>query len=151
MDGFGNGSQDLLGLGQDAEAGGEEQDNNPWQDTRSRLSRAQTAPAGSQRLQHRLSFDHATGVINLPDDDWLEIDDSSDDEAEGDSGPDTAGLENSVGELTASPTAETGPGVGSSAAAGSSTLGASPSKRRYGTYYHHPEKRRQPIPGAFPR
>jgi len=43
---------------------------NPWHDTRPGPSRrSQTAP---QPLRHRLSFDHASGVIMLPEgENWL--------------------------------------------------------------------------------
>ncbi|KAJ7856674.1 hypothetical protein B0H14DRAFT_3085289 [Mycena olivaceomarginata] len=84
---------------------------------------------GSRRaahLSHRLSFDPASGVINLPDtDDWL--DEEDDDDSDQDFGTQTGGLENSRSPTT-------------------------PSRlSRYGTYFHHPERRRQVVPGAFPR
>ncbi|KAF7313319.1 hypothetical protein HMN09_00487400 [Mycena chlorophos] len=63
---------------------------NPWQHE---PRRASSAP-----LNHRLSFDPASGVINLPDDDgeWLHDGDDSDEE---DYGVQTGGLDNSVGSL----------------------------------------------------
>ena len=52
---------------------------NPWEDSHSRTARLSQ---GSASQNHRLSFDHATGVIMLPDDgDWL-IEDSDSDRLE---------------------------------------------------------------------
>lgn len=84
-------------------------------------------PAGSH-INHRLSFDPASGVIVLPEDsDWLG--EESDSDAEYVSSVENQENSNTVSELprTRSPT------------------------KRYATYYHHPERRRQSIPGAFPR
>ncbi|KII85606.1 hypothetical protein PLICRDRAFT_44934 [Plicaturopsis crispa FD-325 SS-3] len=112
---------------------------NPWDDTRPRPPhRSRTTPAV---LSHRLSFDHATGVIMLPEDgDWIAGDEGDVDSDEEDYG---------------SPTGDTPPPE-PAVAAGSSAVplevpNPAPSKRRYGTYYHHPERRerRQTIPGAF--
>ncbi|KAJ7768747.1 hypothetical protein B0H14DRAFT_3116710 [Mycena olivaceomarginata] len=102
---------------------------------------------GSRRaahLSHRLSFDPASGVINLPDtDDWLD-EEEDDDDSDQDFGTQTGGLENSVGSLSDLPHPASGGGGG-----GSPTT---PSRlSRYGTYFHHPERRRQVVPGAFPR
>ncbi|KAF9244266.1 hypothetical protein BU15DRAFT_86167 [Melanogaster broomeanus] len=89
---------------------------NPWADANAGISRSQSA------LNHRLSFDPASGVIMLPeDDDWLAEDYDSSDEDYGNVTPPSE-----EGRITASP------------------------KRRHGTYYHHPERRRPSIPGAFP-
>ncbi|KAH7918403.1 DUF221-domain-containing protein [Leucogyrophana mollusca] len=110
---------------------------NPWADARTRTSYSQSS------LNHRMSFDPASGVIMLPeDDDWLVDDVSSDEDygsmshtpehAQGDAS--NASQEDLSASITQSP----------------STPLASPGKRRYGTYYHHPERRRQTIPGAFP-
>ena len=103
---------------------------NPWEDTPHRL---QTTPA---IVNHRLSFDHASGVIMLPEDEsWLGDDLDSDEEDYG--AEDSHSLHRS----------QTEPIL-----AGGSGLSASPTRlSRYGTYFHHPERRRQPIPGAFPR
>jgi hypothetical protein len=91
---------------------------NPWDDSMSGVSPARIAP---MQLQHRLSFDEASGVITLPENgDWLIEDVDSDDE---DCGVDGA----TANDVPAS---------------------SSPPKRRYGTYYHHPERRRQS--GVFP-
>ncbi|KAF7377767.1 hypothetical protein MSAN_00200000 [Mycena sanguinolenta] len=103
-------------------------------------------------LSHRLSFDPASGVINLPDtDDWLDDDDDSDQ----DFGIQTGGMENSVGSLN-----DLEAPASNSNSEGEHTmldvpLTGSPNTpsrlSRYGTYFHHPERRRQAIPGAFPR
>ncbi|CAK5262174.1 unnamed protein product [Mycena citricolor] len=110
---------------------------NPWQAEPRRTS----AP-----LSHRLSFDPASGVINLPDDeDWLLEDEEDSDED--DYGTQQGGLENSVPSL-----AETNANDSVLGAGVSSSPNTSPSRlSRYGTYFHHPERRRQVIPGAFPR
>jgi hypothetical protein len=77
---------------------------------------------------NRLSYDHASGVIMLPENsDWLGEDSDSDTEYVSS----TENLEN-LSTVSALPHIRT------------------PTKR-YATYYHHPERRRQPIPGAFPR
>ena len=98
---------------------------NPWQDTRPSLPRrAQTVP-----LQHRLDFDDASGVMILPDDgDWLG--DESDSEEDF---VDSNGLENSTSDLTAEGVVSSPPG----------DMHATPSRHRYGTYYHHPERRKR--------
>lgn len=72
----------------------------------------------------------------LPDDgDWLEEDIDSDEENYGTEGVGGhGGLERSVTETVTSE---------------DSTPVASPTRARYGTYFHHPERRRT-IPGAFP-
>jgi len=89
---------------------------------------ARTAP-----LSHRLSFDHATGVITLPDDgEWLLQEEDSDSEEGGTSREATQ----HEGEPTGPDAEVTSPTELSSGV-------------RHRTYYHHPEKRRT-IPGAFP-
>ncbi|EAU86779.2 membrane protein [Coprinopsis cinerea okayama7 len=110
---------------------------NPWQDTTPRSTPHRT-------LSHRLSFDHATGVIMLPDEDEWE-DEESDSEDYG-----TNGLERSVTESMLSEGVSEG--VGGGATPGGSTLTDSTPLRgtrqsRYGTYFHHPERMRQTIPG----
>lgn len=85
----------------------------------------ESGPTGSH-INNRLSFDPASGVIVLPEDsDWLG--EESDSDAEYVSSVENQ--ENTASEL---------PRI------------RSPNKR-YATYYHHPERRRQSIPGAFPR
>lgn len=107
----------------------------PWQDVRPDVRRT-----GSQTLSHRLSYDHASGVIMLPDHDWLE--EEEDDSEEQDYGMEN-GLEQSVTESMINE--ETVPSPASASP-------AQPLSRlsRYGTYFHHPERRRQTVPGAFP-
>ena len=120
---------------------------NPWEDTRPRHLRS-----GNGSGNHRLSFDVASGVIMLPDDgDWLEHDMDSDEEDYGIGN--NGGLDGSIAELS-------GDGGSVSVIDGerdedssgvTPTIPLSPSRTsRYGTYFHHPERRRQPIPGAFP-
>jgi hypothetical protein len=111
---------------------------NPWQDARPNLSRP--LHTGPMNLSHRLSFDQASGVIVLPEDGtWLEEDDDSESEEE----------ESSDGVQDFQPGQSTAAGAVSTSPV-SNSLVLTPSKRRYGTYYHHPERRR-PIPGAFPQ
>ncbi|KIY44321.1 DUF221-domain-containing protein, partial [Fistulina hepatica ATCC 64428] len=87
-------------------------------------------------LGHRLSFDQATGVINLPDDEgWLggepDITDDHED-IDSDEELDANGTQEHDG--TSPPEHDGGPAR----------------RSRYGTYFHHPERRRQSIPGSFP-
>ena len=125
--------------------------NNPWEDARPGIT---TTPPRSYRhhrlrappLRHRLSYDHASGVIMLPEDgDWLQQDgDEADDDDSDDlnyEGGTTNGLETGSIHNEESSSAVDAP--------------SSPSRpSRYGTYFHHPERaaaarRRQSIPGAF--
>ncbi|KAG6888436.1 hypothetical protein C0995_008253 [Termitomyces sp. Mi166 len=105
---------------------------NPWEDARSR------SVQNGHTLNHRLSFDVASGVIMLPENGtW--IDDSADSDEEDYGNENTGGLEQSITEASV---------VGDDEPL---TSPASPSRTsRYGTYFHHPERRRQVIPGAFP-
>jgi hypothetical protein len=108
---------------------------NPWEDTRPNVSHRSRTPV---QLNHRLSFDQASGVIMLPDDgDWLIEDGDSDEEDYGDAVLETPQFGANVPE--GAPSSPTG-----------SATSNSPANRRYGTYYHHPERRRSTIPGAFP-
>jgi hypothetical protein len=118
---------------------------NPWHDARPGTShRSQTAP---QPLHHRLSYDHASGVIMLPEgENWLMSDEDSDSE-------DDYGTPSPQGETT-SPIVETDPSgdVSGLVPSDSQPPTPSPMKRKslYSTYYHHPERRsRQTVPGAF--
>ena len=110
--------------------------NNPWEESTagpSNLSRPH------HTLSHRLSYDFGSGVIVLPDDGiWLEDVDSDSDVDDGIG--DMAG-EQASPELAA-------PKDGQGVADGPD--GSGPSKTRYGTYFHHPERRWQSVPGAFP-
>jgi len=107
----------------------------PWQDVGPQARRND-----SQILSHRLSYDHASGVIMLPDHDWLE--EEEEDSEEHDYGTEN-GLEQSLTESMISEETATSP---------ASPSPAQPLARlsRYGTYFHHPERRRQTVPGAFP-
>ncbi|KAF9009177.1 DUF221-domain-containing protein [Hymenopellis radicata] len=97
----------------------------PWDVRPSSMQRSQTTPLP---LHHRLSYDHASGVIMLPEsNDWMGDDVDSDEEDYGTPSPEEEG--------------ETPRAI----------VPASPRQSRYGTYFHHPERRRQQIPGAFPR
>jgi hypothetical protein len=117
---------------------------NPWHDPV--LRRRATDPP----LHHRLSYDDATGVIMLPDDEWDMEDVGTDSDSE-DYGSSLA-LEH---EPEAGPSAAhaEGPEPVADSERTPMTAPASPAtKRRHQTYYHHPERRRQTIsiPGAFP-
>ena len=93
---------------------------NPWQDTQPRRPTTQLRPPS---VQHRLSYDHGSGVIVLPEsDDWLLEEDASSDE-------DPESPTRSV---------QSSPGV---APERHSAL-----RKRYSTYYHHPERRRSTAP-----
>lgn len=108
---------------------------NPWAEGDAGPSHAQN------RIHHRLSFDPGSGVIMLPEgDDWLiDMDDDDDDDSSDEYGNTTP----PSGEVASNASQE------DLAHPLSSSTPASP-KRRYGTYYHHPERRRPTIPGAFP-
>lgn len=109
---------------------------NPWAEGDAGPSHAQN------RIHHRLSFDPGSGVIMLPEgDDWLiDMDDDDDDD---DSSDEYGNTTPPSGEVASNASQE------DLAHPLSSSTPASP-KRRYGTYYHHPERRRPTIPGAFP-
>jgi hypothetical protein len=107
-----------------------ENGSNPWRDDSS---------SGSNLRNNRLSYDHATGIIMLPDDsDWMGEDESSSDEAPGalhiqtDSGPSDLG--NEEGALTPA-----------------QTMRSPTSQKRHAIYFHHPERRKSRMPGGFPR
>ncbi|KAJ7653289.1 hypothetical protein DFH06DRAFT_530882 [Mycena polygramma] len=136
-----NSSASVAPPSESSDAGG----SNPWHESRR-----------STTLNHRLSFDPASGVINLPDDggDWLQEDEEDSDEDYG-TGTGAGGLENSVASLS-DLDGPTSPSNGNGDAplldAPVSASPSTPSRlSRYGTYFHHPERRRQVIPGAFPR
>ncbi|KAH9943319.1 uncharacterized protein BXZ73DRAFT_40317 [Epithele typhae] len=109
-------------------------DRNPWEEDRTPAARPR--PRGQEgrsntQIVRRLSFDAASGVIALPEDgSWLGDDSDSDD----------------YGEMAASTLA------GSQAPSESSPLisagpSGSPSRKRYSTYYHHPERRKMHTQG----
>ncbi|KAG6879807.1 hypothetical protein C0992_011358 [Termitomyces sp. T32_za158] len=105
---------------------------NPWEDAHSRSIQ------NGHTINHRLSFDVASGVIMLPENGtWIDDSMDSDDDFGNEN---TGGLEQSITEAS---------GAGDEQPLTSSP--SSPSRTsRYGTYFHHPERRRQVIPGAFP-
>lgn len=105
-------------------------DIDPWHDTTSR-------PPQRQALNHRLSFDHASGVIMLPDnEEWLEDESDSDADDLAAAGTDTPRI--GTGSLTIDPEA-----VGEPTETTALRPSTSPSGRRYGTYWHHPERRKR--------
>lgn len=114
--------------------------NEPWQESTAGPS---NPPQPYHTINHRLSYDFGSGVIVLPDDGlWIEGVDSDSDEdgdnediARGHVSPELASSEDEQG--------VSGPGPDGQTANGSS-------KMRYGTYFHHPERRWQSVPGAFP-
>ncbi|KAF8193023.1 hypothetical protein BJ912DRAFT_1094023 [Pholiota molesta] len=114
----------------------------PWQDAGSHHRRASGSHGQREHhhrvLSHRLSYDHASGEEET--------------ESEEDYGGATEnGLDQSVTEsMLNEPVGGAGAqGVGGTGGAGG---GGGPLARlsRYGTYFHHPERRRQTVPGAFP-
>jgi hypothetical protein len=112
--------------------------NNPWQE--------QIAGSSSsyQTRHDRLSYDLDSGVIILPDDGvWPEDLDSDSEDDAGSAGnsprrsqvfSDSA-IPGGGQEVVGTPDAQNVSGS---------------SKTRYGTYFHHPERRWQSVPGAFP-
>lgn len=106
---------------------------NPWRDAGAGPSQA--VPSASYSRPRRLSYDAATGIMNLPDDDgWMtpDADADSDDDVNahgGDSGGATPGSEEENGHSQ---------GTGSGTRVG----------RRTSTYWHHPERKRA-ISGSF--
>jgi calcium permeable stress-gated cation channel len=112
---------------------------NPWQES---IAGPSSPSQAHHTVNHRLSYDFGSGVIILPEDGiWLEgvESDSDDDYGSGEvSGsqvmPDWAVSEDGEGATGSSAIENVG---------GSLTT-------RYGTYFHHPERRRQSVPGAFP-
>jgi len=109
--------------------------NNPWQE--STAGPSNLSHQTPHTISHRLSYDFGSGVIVLPDDEiWLEdVDSDSDDVgdiAENQASPELTVTENDQG------------------VAGPDGQSISSSRTRYGTYFHHPERRWQSVPGAFP-
>ncbi|CAE6509739.1 unnamed protein product, partial [Rhizoctonia solani] len=102
---------------------------NPW--------REDSTASGSGNGSHgpRLDYDHATGIIMLPEDsDWMGEDESS---AEEEPAPLPA-------EIVASPSDEVNLPV-------PTPRSPSANQNRHSTYFHHPERRRPKMPGGFPR
>lgn len=145
---------------------------NPWSDVVPRsgaqaasssasTSRRGTTRASSSHLTHRLSFDHGSGIIALPEDvNWLgereeDEEESDSDEDYGQSTIGGGGLEGSQISMTASMISPgggvrgeggAGAGVGADGRTPSSPTSMSTTMttaaKRYSTYYHHPERRR---------
>ncbi|CAE6451685.1 unnamed protein product [Rhizoctonia solani] len=115
-----------------------ETNDNPWREDSTASGSGIQSANGSQNPHHKLVFDHATGVIMLPEDsDWMGEDESSADEAPGPLPT----------EAVVSPVDEESPPVPTPR----SPLSPSASQNRYSTYFHHPERRRSRMPGGFPR
>lgn len=115
---------------------------NPWEDAppRPRPRPHGHRQTGSAHVRHRLSFDAASGVIMLPEDeDWMEED-------AGDSDSDD------YGDLQNSTLSEVGPRDSPGVEGGYQATAGSPGHgKRYSTYYHHPERRRQPPASSPPQ
>ncbi|KAI3616372.1 membrane protein [Moniliophthora roreri] len=152
--------------------------NNPWEDAHSRSPRTsgmRRSDTTTSALNHRMSFDQATGIIMLPDDGaWLATgsDEDTDDDSEEDYGVQQqrraslgpgSPAPHSIGRSQIEPLLSTESGSGramgtedgastdSTTSSNTMTASVSPSRTsRYGTYFHHPERRRPTIPGAFP-
>jgi hypothetical protein len=130
--------QDRSSIASSGEVGGD-MTNNPWQESTAGPSN-DSQP--HHTISHRLSYDFGSGVIVLPDDGiWpdgvdsdSDIDDEIGDMAGGQASPELAGPEDGQGLAG---------GLDGQSISG-------PSKTRYGTYFHHPERRWQSVPGAFP-
>ncbi|KAI0638316.1 DUF221-domain-containing protein [Trametes polyzona] len=104
---------------------------NPWEDQPARPRPRGHRSSHSAHLRHRLSFDAASGVIMLPEDEnWMDVEDSDSDD---------------YGEMQTSTLSEAGGQSGSPGVeAGYQATSGSPGHgKRYSTYYHHPERRRQ--------
>ncbi|KAL5634220.1 hypothetical protein ACGC1H_006142 [Rhizoctonia solani] len=114
-------------------SGPPEGSDNPWRENST--GSGDRSGNGSENNNHRLDFDHATGIIMLPEDsDWMGEDESSAEE-----------------EPAALPTeAVASPGTEGSLPA-LTPRSPSGSQSRYSTYFHHPERRRPKMPGGFPR
>jgi calcium permeable stress-gated cation channel len=112
--------------------------NNPWQESTPDSSNVSQS---HHTINHRLSYDFGSGVIVLPDDGiWLDgvESDSEDEDGDGNIAGDQATPERAVSEDD----------QGSGSSDGQTITGLS--RTRYGTYFHHPERRWQSVPGAFP-
>ncbi|PVF96948.1 DUF221-domain-containing protein [Serendipita vermifera] len=96
-------------------------------------------PQPARTLSNRLSFDPATGIITLPDgEEYYDRIAQDTDSDYGEVSGETDSPEDHSGNSTPDPEA---------AAEGAGTVG---SRKRHSTYFHHPERRRSVIPGAFP-
>ncbi|QRW20616.1 membrane protein [Rhizoctonia solani] len=110
---------------------------NPWREDSTASGSGIQSANGSQN-PHKLVYDHATGVIMLPEDsDWMGEDESSADEGPGPLPTETLASPRDEESLP-TPTPR-------------SPLSPSANQNRYSTYFHHPERRRSRMPGGFPR
>ncbi|KAI0290933.1 DUF221-domain-containing protein [Multifurca ochricompacta] len=116
--------------------------NNPWQEPTAGPSSHSQMP---HTVSHRLSYDFGSGVIILPEDGiWLEgVDSDSEDDSDGDVPGRTRAFSSFVAPEHSQNAGDAGGRSDAQNAGGSS-------KGRYGTYFHHPERRWQSVPGAFP-
>lgn len=116
--------------------------NNPWKDLR-------PSPASSAtNIRRRLSFDRATGVIMLPEEDLYgdEIDSSEEEGAYHSSSSDDLEDERGAGDAVNAGA----DGAGSSSMPRSAVGSPTSASKRHSTYYHHPERsRKKMMPGAF--
>ena len=104
-------------------------DRNPWEEEQAAARpRPRThRSTHSGQIHRRLSFDAASGVIVLPEDEnWLEAEDSDSDD---------------YGELQNS-TLSVPPGGDREGSEQTSAGGSPGASKRYSTYYHHPERRK---------
>lgn len=96
--------------------------------------------AAARTASHRLSFDPATGVITLPDGEvfYERLENGNDSDSDyGEVSGETSTPEERSGEVSSNDQ------EGSEGAQGSRV-------KRHSTYFHHPERRRHQVPGAFP-
>ena len=114
--------------------------NNPWQE---QIAGSSHSSQTQRAISHRLSYDFDSGVIILPDDGiWPEEDSDSEDDAG------SAGNRPRPSQVL-SDSAIPGGGHEVVGVLDAQNVSGS-SKTRYGTYFHHPERRWQSVPGAFP-
>ncbi|KAI9438478.1 DUF221-domain-containing protein [Lactarius indigo] len=115
--------------------------NNPWQE---QIAGSSSSSQTHRAINHRLSYDFDSGVIILPDDGvWPEgLDSDSEDDA---------GIAGNSPRRPQVLSDSAIPGGGQEVVGTPDTQNVSGStKTRYGTYFHHPERRWQSVPGAFP-
>ena len=116
--------------------------NNPWQE---QITGSSSTSQTHRAITHRLSYDFDSGVIILPDDEVWPGGLDSDSE-------DDVGSANDISrpsQVVQSDSAIPGGGQEVVGTADVQNVSMS-SKTRYGTYFHHPERRWQSVPGAFP-
>ena len=98
---------------------------NPWRELR---------PSPARTPRNRLDFDGATGVIMMPDDEWY--DEEVDSSEYGSEAPST---DSDASDGTRERRAQRD----------TSADARTSSTKRHSTYYHHPERRKRVVPGAF--